>query len=86
MRPRIPCRLLPLAGVLANKASAAGRITFFNGTAWSNFRAATNPDAVRQLKGVGGQVFAATDLSGQTATLQHRNGARWVTKVRPCRV
>lgn len=89
MRPCVPCCLLQLAGLLANGASAAGRITFFNGTAWSNFRAApTTPDAVRQLKGIGGQVFAAISpppTSDQQPTLQHRNGTTWVTKVRPIR-
>jgi hypothetical protein len=71
-------------GAAATGGSAAGRITFWNGTAWSNYRNSNNPGKIRQLKGVSGQVFAAVappPFQLGTTTLKHRNGTKWVDKL-----
>ncbi len=72
------CHSLP-AGAQADGASAAGLVTFFNGTAWAAVRSASRAP-VRHLKGVAGQAFAAVQEG--TASIHYRTGGQWVRKVR----
>ncbi|KAI7844853.1 hypothetical protein COHA_001506 [Chlorella ohadii] len=67
-------------GAQADGASAAGLVTFFNGTAWAAVRS-TSRAPVRHLKGVAGQAFAAVQEG--TASIHYRTGGQWVRKLTP---